>query len=330
VTTGDAASHDAKLWMNQARLVLRATPTYTKGEMFLQAQGELAATNSDDTGNPTPYAIRPDDLWLRVGRWNRWDIQVGRFQAWEVYHYGMGLDQYTVERVGAYKQQGLRPPAIYGVDYLYYRPESAANLAFHLYPTRFLRAELLAQAGYADHTNQIGARPAIIADFGVVRLKGAFEVKFVKANDGVSKQDDRYMGGGAAAQVILDPRVEFGVNGAYGNSDLIAPDGSKDLQGSTDTWSVGGFANARVADPLILGVGANFTRLDDTEENSHGEHGEFSQFQSFVALQALLLDQLFLKGVIAYSKADFAPSAVNTQPWTDESLSARVRAMYLF
>jgi len=330
VTTGDAAAHDAKLWINQTRVTLRATPTYTKGDMFLQAQGELVGTNSDDAGNLTPYDVRPDDLWLRVGRWNRWDIQVGRFQAWEIYHYGMGLDQYTPERAGAYKQQGMRPPTIYGVNYLYDRPQSAGNLAFHVYPTRFLRAELLAQAGYADHTDSVGARPAVIADFGIVRLKGAVEMKFVKANDGVSKQDDRYTGGGVAAQVILDPRVEFGVNGAYGNTDLITPDGSKNLKGSVDTWSVGGFANVRLMDPMILGLGANYTRTDDTEENSHGEHGEFSQFQSFVALQALLLDQLFLKGVVAYAKADFAPSAVTTQPWTDESISARVRVMYLF
>ena len=43
-----------------------------------------------------------DDLWLRIGQWNKWDLQFGRFEGWEVFHLGMGLDQNTFERQGAF------------------------------------------------------------------------------------------------------------------------------------------------------------------------------------------------------------------------------------
>ena len=84
-----------------------------------------------------------DDLWLRVGQWNKWDFQIGRFEGWEVFHLGMGLDQNTFERQGA---SGLGESAyaigFYGLTDNQFRPQGAAgNLAFHYYPFRFLRFE---------------------------------------------------------------------------------------------------------------------------------------------------------------------------------------------
>ena len=330
VTTGDKSAHDRQNWVHQARFALRATPTYTKGNMFVQGQGEVVAANSDDLGSTPAYIVRTDDLWIRAGSWNKWDVQVGRYQAWENYHYGMGLDQNTAERVGAYNLQNLRPNQIYGVSFLYERPNGFGNVALHLYPTKFFRAELLVQAGNAGQANSIGGRPAAILDFGMVKIKGAVEMRIVKADNDTSKQDEKYRGGGGAVQVVLDPRVEFGANGAYGNTDLFGVDGTKLDAASVDMWSVGGFANARIIDQVIFGVGANFSRLDDTRENEHGDHGEFSHFQSFAALQALVLDQLFVKAVFGYARADFAPSTGTTQPWHDTSVSGRLRLMYLF
>jgi hypothetical protein len=330
VTTGDQAAHDKNNWVHQARFALRATPTYTKGDMFVQGQGELVAANSDDLSGSPPYVMRTDDLWVRVGSWNKWDVQVGRYQAWEIYHYGMGLDLNTAERIGAYNQQNLRPNQIYGVSFLYDRPSGFGNAALHVYPTKFLRAELLMQAGYAGTSNSLGGRPAVILDFGMVKLKGAAEMRLVKSDNDVNKQDEKYRGGGGAVQFIFDPRVEFGANGAYGNTDIIDQMGNKSLTGSVDMWSVGGFANVRIIDPLIFGVGANFSRLDDTQVNERGEHGEFSHFQSFAALQALVLDQLFVKFVFGYARADFAPATSTADPWHDTSVSGRLRLMYLY
>lgn len=330
VTTGDAAAHDKHNWVHQARFALRATPTYTKGNMFVQGQGELVAANSDDLGNTPSFVMRTDDLWVRIGSWNKWDVQVGRYQAWEIYHYGMGLDQNTAERIGAYNQQNLRPNQIYGVSFLYERPSGFGNAAFHIYPTRYLRAEMLLQAGYAGSANSLGGRPAVILDFGWLKLKGAAEMRLVKSDNDTQKQDEKYRGGGGAVQIIVDPRIEFGANGAYGNTDIIDSMGTKIPQASVDEWSAGGFLNVRAIDPVIIGVGANYSRLDDTQVNERGEHGEFSHFQSFAAVQALVLDQLFVKFVFGYARADFAPATSTAEPWHDTSVSGRLRLMYLF
>jgi hypothetical protein len=45
----------------------------------------------------------------------------GRFEAWEIYHRGMGLDINTQERLGAFDVNSS-PPDIYGATYLFDRP----------------------------------------------------------------------------------------------------------------------------------------------------------------------------------------------------------------
>jgi hypothetical protein len=331
VKTKDPAAQDLKQWLHQARFTLRATPTYSKGPWFVQGQAELVAANTDEGNGLTQTAMRTDDLWIRAGQWNKWDVQAGRFQAWELYHFGMGLDQNTLERLGADNQQtSYHPVAIYGVTYLYDRPLGAGDIAFHVYPTRFLRAELLGQVGSAAGTNVFGVRPAVILDLGVVKVKGAAEWKKTSGQRETNQATNSLRGGGAAVQVVLDPRLEFGVNGAYTVTDATTPSGDVDNASSIDGYGVGGFANVRIVDPLIFGVGANYARVDDTTLDNLGHHGEFSHFQSFAALQALVLDQLFIKAVFSYAKADFAPSSLPTEPWSNKSTSGRLRLMYLF
>lgn len=324
------AAVGAKRWITQGRFVLRATPTYTKGDWFVQGQAELVA-NKDQTINQ-PDVADTDDLWVRAGRWNKWDIQVGRFEAWELYHLGMGLDLNTVERDGANDGQTRPPPAIYGVTHSYYRPSGVGNVALHVYPLKFLRAELLGQVGNQSSLNTFAVRPALILDLGMIKLKGGAEYQVVHGQAEDNQTDQLWKGGGGAVQVILDPRVEFGVNAAYSIIDKIDSQGRIDTEGSVSTYTLGGFANARLVGPLILGVGANYTRLDDIHEEPAPStlHGEFSHFQGFAALQMLVLDQLFIKVVGAYAKADFAPTFTMNDPYTITAISGRVRAMYLF
>jgi len=85
-----------------------------------------------------------DDLYLRVGKWNSWDLMAGRFEGWEVFHLGMGLDFNTFERIGAVGPgEADNQIAFYGLTDNQFRPSGAAgNLAFHYYPLRILRFEL--------------------------------------------------------------------------------------------------------------------------------------------------------------------------------------------
>ena len=66
----------------------------------MQAQAELIA-NLDQL-DVQPNVADTDDLWVRTGVWKSWDLTVGRFEAFSVYHLGMGLDLNTDERIGAY------------------------------------------------------------------------------------------------------------------------------------------------------------------------------------------------------------------------------------
>ena len=75
-------------------MLLRVTPTYSFADWFVQGQVELVGTENQGVGREiSGGAADTDDLWLRLGQWNRWDFQVGRFEGWEVFHLGMGLDQ---------------------------------------------------------------------------------------------------------------------------------------------------------------------------------------------------------------------------------------------
>src|SRR4029453_4668489 len=90
---------NSDLRFQQGQALLRLTPAYVVGRLFAQAQveliGSLCQTKIDiclGSGNFTT-----GDLFIRFGAWNGWDVKVGRFRAWEVYHFGMGMDPYTIE-----------------------------------------------------------------------------------------------------------------------------------------------------------------------------------------------------------------------------------------
>ncbi len=82
-------------WYNQGRGVVRFTPSYTTREgWFVQGQVETVG-NIEQTVVANNIGT-VDDMFARVGKWNVFDVTVGRFQGWEVYHYGMGLDLNTL------------------------------------------------------------------------------------------------------------------------------------------------------------------------------------------------------------------------------------------
>ena len=127
-----------------SRRPIRSTIGSSQGQVELVGTGDQTISRSDVGGADT------DDLWLRVGQWNKWDFQVGRFEGWEVFHLGMGLDQNTFERQGAV---GLGESAyaigFYGLTDNQFRPQGAAgNLAFHYYPLPVLAVRA---AGHGRH-----------------------------------------------------------------------------------------------------------------------------------------------------------------------------------
>jgi hypothetical protein len=316
-------------YLQQGRLLLRITPTYSRDNWFVQAQAEMVANKDQSQLQPAPGIAQADDVWVRVGEWQKWDVQIGRFEGFEVYHLGMGLDLNTEERRGAF-DRNLSPPDLYGATFLFYRPGSSGNVALHVFPTRSLRLELLAQYGTTSG-NEIGGRPAVVYDIGILKLKIAAEYELVKARDTADRTESRLRGVGGTAQVVLDPWVELGANAGYAILDFLDLNGNPDTGRSGNELSVGGFANARVISDLLVGVGVNYAAFENLHLNVVTNTNDRStNLQAFAAVQYLVRKQLFLKLVGAYAKSHFERSFSSMEPYDDTMFSVRLRAMYLF
>ena len=238
-------------FLQQGRILLRVTPTYSDGDFFVQAQAEIVANKDQSQTQPQPGIVDADDVWVRIGKWRQWDLMLGRFEAFEIYHRGMGLDVNTQERLGAFDANSS-PPDIYGATFLFDRPGRAGNVAFHLYPRKYLRFELLGQYGGLGQYNEVGGRPAVIYDIGWLKLKAAAEYQWLTAKPDRDQGEQRNWGFAASAQLVFAPFVEGGVNYGFADMTFFDQNGNRDSTKTAITSSIGVFANARVVD--IIGA----------------------------------------------------------------------------
>lgn len=329
INVGDLSQQRyTKEYLQQGRFLLRVTPSYSNERWFVQAQAELVA-NKDQT-QAQPGVADTDDLWIRFGQWQKWDVTVGRFEAFEVYHLGMGLDLNTEERRGAFDASN-NPPDLYGASFLFYRPGSPGNIALHLYPWRSLRFELLAQGGSFGGLNGIGGRPAVIFERGVLRLKAAGEYQLLTARTPGDGTERRNRGVAGTAQVVLDPNIEMGANVGYAIIDISDQNGVPNSGTSGNQLSYGGFVNGRILPDTLLGLGVNYVTFENLHFNSQtGANDRSTNLQTFAAVQYLVGKQLFLKLVGAYAKSHFEKSFSSIPPYADTMYSVRLRVMYLF
>jgi hypothetical protein len=364
---------NSSMYFQQGRGVLRVTPTYVQGRLFIQGQAELVGnlcqTSSADNPACSRGTFTTDDLWLRVGEWNLWDLKVGRFEGWEVYHLGMGMEPYTLGRMGAGMFGTSNPdfpvstplldaPALYAVNYLHDRPTdglAAGHAALHFYPTEYLRFELLAKLGTTDYqetwqstggrakpvpgqSTSFGGRPTAIFDIGWFKFKIGAEYQKSKPvmqtmvpvkKDSPEERVNK--GAGASAQFVVDRTVEFGLNAAVGKQDTTSDLAAPVLAASYTTKSVGGFANLMVTDLWLVGVGVNWTAQTDSYLASGSNLNDYtSHLQGFAALQYLVAGQLFAKAEIGYARAFFQPSDASVATWTNTMLNGHVRLMYIY
>ncbi len=325
IDRGDPNQGNTTFLIQQGRFALRATPTYSaEDDWFVQGQAELIA--NADQSLTQPFVADTDDLWVKIGQWNSWDLQLGRYEAFELYHFGMGLDLNTLERRGA-EDTALGTPEIYGVTYGFYRRSGIGNVGLHVYPTDFLRFELLGQLGNESGLNAYGGRPAAILDLGWIKAKVGAEYRKQASQSDSGREERERTGYGGALQFVFEPWVEFGFNGAYGTTTHTDIAGNPDAPGSGLTYSYGGFANVRIIDGLLVGIGSNFTwKEDEQTEVATGRVGEFSHTQSFLAIQYSFLKHFALKAVVAQASARFAPTFTNILPYDNDMLSGRLRA----
>jgi hypothetical protein len=341
-----AGLNDQVRWTTQSRGVLRVTPTYNAGDdWFAQGNAELVASG-DMTADPnTGFVSTTDDIWVRVGKWNLFDLTVGRFQGWEIAnHYGMGLDINTLERSGAWivSSNLPKPHDGYGLTYFWDRQNfTLGGYALHVYPTKYLRAEVLGHFGQGNMNAgvpyQIDVRPSAIFDIGWFKLKAGWEYGNGMPQDTKAKMRDSRNGFGAAAQFVLDPYVEFGGSFARGFQDVIDREDNVDLASSNTVQTFGGFLNASPAyEPLVLGFGAFLNHWEDFRyDTAVGPHQNKvdtnDQWLFFGAAQYAVWDNLYLKLVISHASNKVEHWNANAgTPYVNNSLSGRFRLAVAF
>ncbi len=323
---GLATEANLQYWIGRGRFMLDVTATKSWKRFFIQAKGQMLATIEQIPGVP---AIFVDDAWVRFGMWDLFDLQVGRYEAWEVYHKGEGLERDTLEDQGAYGG-----PDIYEVNYAFYRQNGFGAAALHLYPLKWLRFEASGVFGNALGYNSLGIRPAGILDFGWVKLKVATEWRRRTHQEAGKKEWERDWGVGGGIQFNFDEphkivRFQFGGNAAYGVVDKIDAFDKVDEKGSPDTLSAGGFFNFGFWS-AVLGMGYNYTRQGDRQLNDQtGRNGLFTHQQAFVSFRhPIVLDNLVAKVVFSYARADLRPAFENSR--VNDMFSVRLRLYMVF
>lgn len=332
--TGLDTEPDRLEYRHQGRFVFRTTPVYNlRDDWFVQAQAEAVVNADQDDGLEQQY-VEGDDLWVRTGMWDVFDVQVGRLQGWEVYHLGMGLDLNTFERNGA-EGPSSTPKPLYTVSDMWDRGKSEGSLAAHLYPTAWARVEVQARFGLAGNGNFIGVRPVGILDFGFVKLKAGYEQSTTPAIDIASDSRIDSRGLGAGLDVVLDPWVELGAS--FGNvaREQFDADNGQSLKGSATTLTYGGYVNGRIIDGLVLGLGYHTLQWEnlnsDPVTGSDPDHD--TNTLMFGAIQYALFDRLTLKYVFSpskFSRHERAEGAAVPQEFTNESVSHRIRFAVTF
>lgn len=334
IRRGDPSQEDSTLMLMEGRFVFRVTPTYTRNHWYAQVQAEFVANNNQSVAQPLVAAA--DDLWVRVGMWGRknhnWNVQVGRFEAWELFHLGLGLDLFTLERRGATEAAAV--PEIYGVTYMYYRPSGVGNIAAHYYPTDFLRFEALVQYGNNNGQNAVGGRGAGIFDWGWVKIKAGGEYRKETPQSDTSQLETIQYGAGGNLLFVIDPWVEFGANGAWGKTERLDVAGNLNQAGSFTTFTAGGFATVRIYKELLVGGGYQYTflrdRQIDTLENGVEEVGLFAHTQAFGSIQYFLFRNMLIRGIFGYGRSDMNPTFTENDPYSNQMLSGRAQITRFF
>ncbi len=302
-----------EIYVQEGRFKMIASARKELNTFFVQANGDLLLhVNEEDD-----YEIDTDDAWVKFGT-NTWDLQAGRFEAWELYHKGMGLELYTKEDEGA--KDGTD---IYEVDYARGRMDGTGQLALHLFPIENLGIEIAGIYGNETNVNSIGVRPAVTLGLGSFYTIVACEyVKETPQKDNSEFENEKKGGG-----IRLEYRTDFittGINYAFGSEDNINFLGEPLLTESYEKSSIGGYFNIDFG-KHIIGLGSNYTK-EETDNDDTLKH-----IQSFIAYEyELPIDGASVKFIYSGADADNDYTGTSKVDAENAMNSYRVRIRYNF
>jgi hypothetical protein len=309
-----AGTFDKDVHYEQGRFVLGASYRRDVGGLFGEARVQLVGFDNEFT--KSQYEPHTQDAFVRLGG-RAWDVQVGRFIAWEPYYRGLGIQRYTAEENGA-----LGGPQMYRLDFAMGHEDEAGQAAIHAYPASWLALEVASVYGQQASQNKLGVRPVMaLRKFGFL-LIGGWEYLEQLPQDDSNKVEATSQGFGGRLQYTFRGTT-VGVNAAQATVDAIQIDGLVDSEKTLEKTTVGAFIESDFW-RNVIGAGYHLT----TSKNEQGETNE--HVQAFVAYAYRLPIRGFsVWGVLGYAKAQLEDVDARSE-WENDMTSFRVRLQYEF
>ena len=282
------------------------------------------------------FEPRMEDVYIMVGqKW--WDVQIGRYLAWEVYYRGQGIELFTAEEAGA-----VGGPPIYWLQVTRgYRDESG-QMAVHFYPWGADCQGARRYVGLCDHSfgievssvygqelrqNNLGVRPAIDLQYHGFQLMAGYEYLRLFPQREQDNARSSFYGVAGRLQYAV-PIASVGAEASWSKRDRIDAQDQPDAEGTLNPWmSVGGYVNFR-AGIHWPGLGYHYTSEKNSQLTSEGQREQRTQHQGFVSyLIKLPVRGLALKFVYGFGIAHIQDVDVNAE-WNNYMHSGRIRIIY--
>ncbi len=299
----------------QGRFVLGASYLGHHDEWFALAKVQLLGlVNEFAKSQYEPHTL---DAFVELGHQKWFNLQVGRFLAWEVYHRGQGIELWTAEEAGA-----LGGPALYWLDQARGYLNEPGQAALHVFPLEWLAFEVAGVYGQESSQNTLGVRPAVDVHWRGFKLIAGYE--FLRRSPQTVADKVESTLHGAAARVEYR-YLWFRVGGEYAWSTVSRIDlqGLVDSDKSLRKMTFGGYADFDVW-RFTLGLG--YHRTDQL--NREGEHDTHDQTFAALLFQTPI-DGLSAKLVYGFALAH-VEDADSHSSFQNQMHSVRLRLSYAF
>jgi hypothetical protein len=285
------------------------------------------------------FEPRMEDVYIMVGqKW--WDVQIGRYLAWEVYYRGQGIELFTAEEAGA-----SGGPPIYWLQVTRgYRNESG-QMAVHFYPwgadncpgasaRRYMGLcdhafgiEVSSVYGQENNQNNYGVRPAIDLQYKGLQLMFGYEYLKLSPQDASVSAHSEFYGLAGRLQYAVD-LVSAGVEGSWAKRDFINASDMVDPEQTVRPWTtLGAYLNFRKGIHWP-GIGVHYTSEKNDKRTSEGQREQRTQYQGFVSyLIKLPVKGLALKFVGGFG-VNHLQNVDNLAEFDNRMFSGRIRIVY--
>lgn len=313
-TNAREGQYDQDASYMQGRFVLAAQYYQEFGDLFGTAKAELIGFVNEYTKSQfEPHVL---DAYVMIGG-DWWDVQVGRFLAWEVYHRGQGIELYTAEEAGA-----LDGPALYWLETARGHLNEAGQAAVHFYVGDTLGIEIAGVYGQETNQNRYGVRPVVDLRLWGLQLIAGYEFLTQLPQTDADKVE-LTSHGYALRLAYTFPHVTLGADFAQRFVEYIDIQGLVDGERTFDTLSAGGYADIDFWISSI-GLGYHYT-LQETEAGESDVHHQ----TFFSYLVRLPIEGLSLKAVYGFAWAHIQDVDVMDE-WDNYMHSVRLRIAYDF